>query len=189
MQGSGAHCASRDRGVTPPMTSRSRIPSGGRHTESGRHARTPRSADHRLSAHRRDARSDITERLDMRYFSTSTTDRPGEKGRHRRSARDPRGDHRQEQCETVSLVQVRRDRGAGHEGQVKRSKPIRGCATTSVIFQGEPNRRDVQGDATSATGMECGIGVKQYNESGRATDRVLRAYRSGQRPVERSRRK
>jgi len=52
------------------------------------------------------------------------------------------------------------------EGTVKRSKPIRVLRDNTVIFQGELEslRRFKENVDEVRNGMECGIGVKQYND-------------------------
>jgi translation initiation factor IF-2 len=52
------------------------------------------------------------------------------------------------------------------EGTVKRSKPIRVLRDNTVIFQGELDslRRFKENVEEVRNGMECGIGVKQYND-------------------------
>jgi translation initiation factor IF-2 len=52
------------------------------------------------------------------------------------------------------------------EGVVKRHKPIRVLRDNTVIFQGELEslRRFKENVDEVRNGMECGIGVKQYND-------------------------
>jgi len=52
------------------------------------------------------------------------------------------------------------------EGTVKRHKPIRVLRDNTVIFQGELEslRRFKENVDEVRNGMECGIGVKQYND-------------------------
>jgi translation initiation factor IF-2 len=52
------------------------------------------------------------------------------------------------------------------EGSVKRNKPIRVLRDNVVIFQGELEslRRFKEPVEDVRNGMECGIGVKQYND-------------------------
>ena len=52
------------------------------------------------------------------------------------------------------------------EGQVKRNKPIRVLRDNVVVFQGELEslRRFKEAVEEVRNGMECGIGVKQYND-------------------------
>jgi translation initiation factor IF-2 len=52
------------------------------------------------------------------------------------------------------------------EGQVKRNKPIRVLRDNVVVFQGELEslRRFKEMVDEVRNGMECGIGVKQYND-------------------------
>ena len=52
------------------------------------------------------------------------------------------------------------------EGTVKRNKPIRVLRDNTVIFQGELDslRRFKENVDEVRNGMECGIGVKQYND-------------------------
>jgi translation initiation factor IF-2 len=52
------------------------------------------------------------------------------------------------------------------EGAVKRNKPIRVLRDNTVIFQGELEslRRFKEAVDEVRNGMECGIGVKQYND-------------------------
>ncbi|MCC6561227.1 MAG: translation initiation factor IF-2, partial [Xanthomonadales bacterium] len=52
------------------------------------------------------------------------------------------------------------------EGQVKRNKPIRVLRENVVVFQGELEslRRFKEAVEEVRNGMECGIGVKQYND-------------------------
>jgi len=52
------------------------------------------------------------------------------------------------------------------EGTVKRNKPIRVLRDNTVIFQGELDslRRFKENVEEVRNGMECGIGVKQYND-------------------------
>ncbi len=52
------------------------------------------------------------------------------------------------------------------EGMVKRSKPIRVLRDNTVVFQGELEslRRFKDNAEEVRNGMECGIGVKQYND-------------------------
>jgi len=52
------------------------------------------------------------------------------------------------------------------EGTVKRNKPIRVLRDNTVIFQGELEslRRFKENVEEVRNGMECGIGVKQYND-------------------------
>ena len=52
------------------------------------------------------------------------------------------------------------------EGSVKRNKPIRVLRDNVVIFQGELEslRRFKEAVEEVHNGMECGIGVKQYND-------------------------
>ena len=59
------------------------------------------------------------------------------------------------------------------EGTVKRNKPIRVLRENVVIFQGELEslRRFKEPVEEVRNGMECGIGVKQYNDV-RAGDQI-----------------
>ena len=59
------------------------------------------------------------------------------------------------------------------EGTVKRNKPIRVLRDNTVIFQGELEslRRFKEAVEEVRNGMECGIGVKQYNDV-RAGDQI-----------------
>ncbi|MDC6668624.1 EF-Tu/IF-2/RF-3 family GTPase, partial [Leclercia adecarboxylata] len=52
------------------------------------------------------------------------------------------------------------------EGTVKRSKPIRVLRDSVVVFEGELEslRRFKDDVAEVRAGMECGIGVKSYND-------------------------